>query len=128
MTQIYLDTHVAIWIGQKKLNKLSRKAINAIEKSELIYLPAMVELELQVLSEIGKIKVLPEEIITSLRDILALQLSTNLFFDICDKAKSISWTRDLFDRLIVAEAICGGNAPLVTADANIHEHYKKALW
>ena len=101
---MYLDTHVAIWIAEKKLRKLSRKAISAIEGSGLIYLPAMVELELQVLSEIGKIKVTPKEIIASLSKNLDLQISTVLFYDVCDEAKSLSWTRDLFDRLIVAEA------------------------
>jgi len=127
LSPIYLDTHVVIWLGQKKQGKLSRKAKSLIEHNE-ICVPAMVELELQVLNEIGKIKVIPAEILASLRDILMPQLSMRPFFDICDKAKSLSWTRDLFDRLIVAEAACAGNAPLITADANIHAHYKKAVW
>lgn len=125
---MFLDTHVAIWIGEKKLGKLSKKAVSAIEGSALIYLPAMARLELQVLSEIGKIKITPHEVIASLRNHLDLQISGVLFYDICDVAQSLSWTRDPFGRLIVAEAICAGNAPLVTADANIHEYYKKAIW
>lgn len=124
---IYIDTHVAIWLAEKKLTKLSKPAIRVIEKTQIIYLPAMVELELYVLSESGKIKMMPDDIIQWLYKTLHFQAPTSSMVDVCDRAKSISWTRDVFDRMIVAEAMVAG-ASLVTKDASILQHYKQALW
>jgi len=39
----------------------------------------------------------------------------------------LSWTRDAFDRLIVAQAALD-RAALVTRDRLILKHYPKALW
>jgi len=38
-----------------------------------------------------------------------------------------SWTRDPFDRIIVANAAVNHNI-LVTKDQNILENYEKAIW
>lgn len=38
-----------------------------------------------------------------------------------------SWTRDPFDRLIVANAKAAG-APLITKDERIRKHYRRAIW
>lgn len=38
-----------------------------------------------------------------------------------------TWTRDPFDRLIVAQA-AHGKASLLTADSNILSHYPAAFW
>ena len=38
-----------------------------------------------------------------------------------------SWTRDPFDRIIVANAICA-ESQLLTKDANILGNYKNAVW
>ena len=39
-----------------------------------------------------------------------------------------SWTRDPFDRLIVAHARSNRYAPLITSDTQIHENYVKSIW
>lgn len=126
LTRIYLDTHVAIWIVEKKLAKFPRQVLAVIKEANL-YLPAMVRLELQVLSEIGKLKLMPQQIIDSLHESLSFQVSAVPFSDVCEAAQGLSWTRDVFDRMIVAETMCGGGR-LITADTKIHEHYPKALW
>ena len=46
---------------------------------------------------------------------------------IADQALELDWTRDLFDRLIVAQAALDG-AALVTTDKVIRKHYSKAVW
>ena len=38
-----------------------------------------------------------------------------------------SWTRDPFDRMIVAQAALR-EAPLLTKDRVLHEHYDRAVW
>ncbi len=38
------------------------------------------------------------------------------------------WTRDPFDRLIVAHAKASGLAPLITSDEKIRLHYPRAIW
>jgi PIN domain nuclease of toxin-antitoxin system len=46
---------------------------------------------------------------------------------VVDSAVGIDWTRDTFDRLIVAEAQCA-NAVLVTKDLRIRGNYNRAIW
>jgi PIN domain nuclease of toxin-antitoxin system len=38
------------------------------------------------------------------------------------------WTRDPFDRLIVANAKANGFAWLISADEHIRNHYPRAVW
>ena len=42
-------------------------------------------------------------------------------------AMELSWTRDPFDRLIVANAITDG-VRLLTVDENIQKHFQNAFW
>jgi PIN domain nuclease of toxin-antitoxin system len=49
------------------------------------------------------------------------------FRTIVDQAIAEDWTRDPFDRLIVANAKAAG-AVLVTRDERIRGHYSRALW
>jgi PIN domain nuclease of toxin-antitoxin system len=43
-------------------------------------------------------------------------------------ARDEKWTRDPFDRLIVAHAKINGLAPLLSADEQIARHYARTLW
>lgn len=47
--------------------------------------------------------------------------------DVCRAAQGITWTRDPFDRLIVAESIVH-DIPLITKDRHIRSHYPNAIW
>ena len=46
---------------------------------------------------------------------------------VADSALGIDWTRDTFDRLIVAEAQ-HADAALVTKDIRIRDNYERAIW
>ena len=45
-----------------------------------------------------------------------------------NRALQIKRTRDFGDRIIVANAVACNEAPLVTSDRRIHEHYRNAIW
>ena len=58
----------------------------------------------QYLHEIGRILAPPTEILAELRQSIGLKESEPSLAAIVDSAPGIGWTRDTFDRLIVAEA------------------------
>ena len=123
---IFLDTHVVIWLYDKILDKLSKDAIQQIEDNDLL-ITQMVRLELQYLFEIGRIKVTPETIIKDLNKSIGLKVSQMKVEQLFDHAIDYQWTRDVFDRLITAEAEAMGFA-LITKDKKILENYEKAIW
>ena len=126
MTQTHLDTHVFIWLYEgniKHFGKVARRCLS----SDVLYYSPLVVLELQYLFENSKLTVFPEEIIEKVVKDVPMKRLQNSFVNVCAAAESLSWTRDLFDRLIVAEASLN-HAKLITNDTKIHEHYKKAVW
>lgn len=126
LNQIHLDTHVLIWLSKKQTKKISRRVHRLMESTPLRIYSPMVELELHFLYEIGRLKRTPEEMLTSLDEDIGLTVSSSKFADVVRQATQIGWTRDIFDRLIVADAMAN-DAPLVTADESIHAHYAKAV-
>jgi PIN domain nuclease of toxin-antitoxin system len=50
------------------------------------------------------------------------------FSSIITTAAGEKWTRDPFDRMIVAHAKANGFAALVSADELIRKHYPRAVW
>jgi len=123
---IFLDTHVAVWLFSGYVNKLSIAVVDQIENNDL-FISQMVKLELQYLFEIKRITATPAAIINSLNAAIDLKVSlmkTELVFD---KAIEYSWTRDVFDRLITAEADIS-NVVLITKDTMIRSNYNQALW
>jgi PIN domain nuclease of toxin-antitoxin system len=49
------------------------------------------------------------------------------FDQVVRKASEFSWTRDPFDRLIVAQSVCR-NSRLLTKDRGIRKHAPLAFW
>lgn len=123
---IYLDTHVTVRLCAENRIKFSNAIENLIEKHE-VSISAMVCLELQYLLEIKRIAVKPEEIISNLSSSIGLKICDKNFNTIISKAISLSWTRDPFDRIIVANAAID-NSVLITKDQHILEHYENAKW
>jgi PIN domain nuclease of toxin-antitoxin system len=121
----YLDTHVAINLAQKTVT-LSRKATHVLESSQMLFSP-VVQLELAFLWEIRRIRVSPDEILSRLRTAIGLQMCTLSFAEVIYSSASLSWTRNVFDRLMVGQAIANGQAPLITFDELIAQHYRGAL-
>lgn len=87
----------------------------------------MVRLELQYLHDIGRINPTVDVIMADLVQRTGLIVCNKPFNDVIEQALHISWTRDPFDRIIVAQASIG-NEILVTADQTIHAHYPQARW
>ncbi|MDX2073069.1 MAG: PIN domain-containing protein [Alphaproteobacteria bacterium] len=127
MTRTYVDTHVVVWLRENKLRKFSKAALRELERAETLLVSPVVKLELAYLQEIGGLTISPEKMLDSKTLNFDFEISNMSFAPICEAAQSIAWTRDLFDRLLVAEATIA-NAKLITADTKIHAHYKKAVW
>ena len=62
-----------------------------------------------------------------LSDEIGLTVCDLAFALVAARARDERWTRDPFDRLIVAQAQVRG-APLLTRDDHIHRHYARAIW
>jgi PIN domain nuclease of toxin-antitoxin system len=125
-SRTYLDTHVAVWLYSGRTKALTARARRALTAGGL-YLSPMVILEIDFLREIGRVNQSGESVFGGLSKRSGLAISETPFADVVFEASTLSWTKDPFDRIIVAEAALH-DAPLVTKDPNIHAHYKRALW
>ncbi|MEA3455205.1 MAG: PIN domain-containing protein [Campylobacterota bacterium] len=127
MEVVYLDTHVVVWLFSKELEKISKKAIDLIEENQLLISP-MIVLELEFLYEIGRLTYNHHEIITSLSDTIDLKICDLSFALVAKESTKLHWTRDPFDRLIVANASCADRSILLSRDRKIHDNYDRAVW
>lgn len=122
----FLDTHVVMWLYDGLVERLSPAAKDLLEKAQIL-VSSMVVLELQFLKEIGRIHPTSDHVLTVLGSDIGLQQSLSSFEDVVGEAGALSWTRDPFDRLIVAETILH-QAKLITKDEMIRKHYPSAVW
>lgn len=67
------------------------------------------------------------KLISALERDLGLEICNLPFRTIVDCALDEAWTRDPWDRLIVANAKAAG-AQLITADEKIRKHYSRVVW
>jgi PIN domain nuclease of toxin-antitoxin system len=125
--RIYLDTHVVVWLAEGLVEKLSPAASAAIESSEVEISP-MVLVELQYLFEIKRIVKAPLALIDQLQTMIGLRISEHPFAAVARSALFETWTRDPFDRMIVAQARSDGYLGLITSDEKIQGNYSKAIW
>ena len=123
---VQIDTCVAVWLYEGKKEKLSPPAIDLIENQVCQFSP-MVRLELQYMFEIGRNEHDAPTVLDILRAQLGLDESRTDFSLVVLAALPLSWTRDPFDRLIAAQAICD-DAVLITTDRTIRKHCPNALW
>jgi PIN domain nuclease of toxin-antitoxin system len=123
---IQIDTHVVIWLAERRLASLSAVAVRLVERETLEISP-MVLMELETLHESGKLKNDPDRLVEVVRRDFGLGGSAAAFADVIASARTFAWTRDPFDRLIVANAMADG-ARLLTADETILANFKDAVW
>jgi len=123
---IYLDTHVVVWLYAGLSEKFTLHGVDLLENKQLLISP-MVQLELQYLKEIQRISAESALIIETLTYSIGLQICQTSFAKIVAESITENWTRDPFDRLIVAQAKTRV-APLLTQDRLILEHYPQAVW
>lgn len=124
---IYLDTHAVAWLYASGAAALSTRAADAVAGSNDVRISPMVRLELQYLFEIGRVGEPAAVVVDALTATLGLALCGASFAGIVYTAEPYRWTRDPFDRLIVAQAAIH-EAPLVTKDETLHENYSHAVW
>ena len=123
---IYLDTHVVVWLYAGRTDLFPPPATSLIDANDLLISP-VVGLELQYLYESGKTAEPAGPVIQALAREIGLQRCDLSFADIVDVALQETWTRDPFDRVVVAQARLRG-APLLTKDRDIQGHYDGAVW
>lgn len=122
---IMLDTHIAVALYDGRTAGLSQQTLHAIDRQPVWVSPAVL-LELELLHEIGRVRVGAATIARELESELAIRVAGERFRDVALAALSLGFTRDPFDRLIVAHAALQ-QAPLVTQDGLIARHYRAVL-
>lgn len=125
--RLYLDTHILVWLYQDGAARLTPQGILALESAEQLLISPMVELELTYLHEISRINCPSATILNCLRRDMGLETCPQPFATVIGAALALDWTRDPFDRIIVAQA-AHRKSPLLTADQNISKHYAEAIW
>jgi PIN domain nuclease of toxin-antitoxin system len=123
----YLDTNVAVWLAQGDLQRITPAAREHIETAELLLSP-MVLMELQYLHEIQRILLPARDLLTKLAHELGVRVCSADFPTVIDAALDEQWTRDPFDRIIVAQAKANGFSWLVSADQEIRDRYPRTVW
>ncbi len=123
---VYLDTHVIIWLASKDFKKFPESVLERINNSKLFISP-IVLLEMQYLLEVKNLDGSIHKAVENLKESLLLEVCPEPFEIVIKESLSLTWTRDPFDRIIVAQSALT-QAPLLTKDRNIHKHYSKAIW
>jgi PIN domain nuclease of toxin-antitoxin system len=123
---IYLDTHVVVWLYAGRTDLIPDSVKDLIDGDDLLISP-IVSLELQYLYEAEKTAEPAAPIIQALGREIGLRRCDLPLADIVDAALEETWTRDPFDRIVVAQARLRGS-PLLTKDPDIQEHYEGATW
>lgn len=123
---IYLDTHAVVWLYAGLVDKFSQPVRDLMNDLDITISP-IVRLELQYLFEIEKITAEADAIVSDLASRIGLKVCDKNFDRIVGEALGILWTRDPFDRLIVANASLDDSF-LVSKDEGILGHYPHARW
>jgi PIN domain nuclease of toxin-antitoxin system len=123
---LFLDTHILIWLYQRDGSKFSAKNRETLDISNL-YMPVISFLEIQFLKEIKRITFSADELLDELRIDLPINITEANAITLIRKAVEFNWTRDPFDRLIIAETVLY-NAKLLTKDSNILSNFHDAVW
>lgn len=106
-----------------KISQPTRELINEYE----VRISPIVLLQLQYLYEIQRVTEDATTLIADLAPRIGLRVCDKDFSAVVSRALALSWTRDLFDRLIVAHAGLHGNI-LLSTDENVLAHYAHARW
>jgi PIN domain nuclease of toxin-antitoxin system len=123
----YLDTHVAVWLHDGLVERISLEARRQIEANDLLVSP-MVALELQYLYDRKRLRVNPTGVLSYLNATFGISLCQFPFAAVVLEALSVTWTNDPFDRLIAAQAKANHESMLITADTQIRQNYHRAVW
>lgn len=120
-----LDTHVAVALYEGRAGGLGASTKRAIDREVVTISPAVL-LELELLREIRRLREGARIIAARLAEDLDIRVAVERFADVATEALALGFTRDPFDRLIVAHASLA-KAGLVTQDETIRYAYPKAM-
>jgi PIN domain nuclease of toxin-antitoxin system len=123
----YLDTHIAALLAEGRKNRLSTEAVGLIKRADLLLSPVAL-LELEYLYEIKRSRLPARDLFEKVAHETGLRLCDLPFATVASAALVEGWTRDPFDRMIVAQAKANGFAWLITSDQQIPKHYPRAVW
>ncbi len=123
---IYLDTHVVAWLYAGIIALFPSDTKKMLSGEELLISPIVV-LELQYLFEIGRVSKKAADVVSDLENRIGLKTCEHTFGDVVEYAIKQDWTRDPFDRIIVAQASIHSKA-VITKDETIRANYKHAIW
>jgi PIN domain nuclease of toxin-antitoxin system len=123
---IYLDTHVVAWLYAGIVDHMN-SAVTELINTETLLISPMVMLELEYLFETGRTADPGTVVYQDLQNRIGLQICNKPFSEIIFFANDQKWTRDPFDRIIVAQAALDSSL-LITKDRLIREHYPHAFW
>lgn len=122
----YLDTHAVVWLYAGEVERFTPQGRDVLEQ-ELLMVSPIVQLELEYLRETDRIATASALILESLAGTIGLTVCDRPFISVVAESVHQTWTRDPFDRLIVAQAITR-NAPLLTKDRTLLANYPRARW
>jgi PIN domain nuclease of toxin-antitoxin system len=122
---IHLDTHVVVWLFLGDVSRL--QPVRAVLDAERLATSAIVALELEHLFEIGRLRVRSRDLLDDLRVRVGLEVRDGSLRRLVSVADGLAWTRDPFDRLIVAHSLVDA-APLLTRDEVILANCASARW
>lgn len=110
-----LDTHFLIWLitGSSRL-----KVFPWLEGYRPWTLSPVSLLELKFLAEVGRLQLEAEAFMTNIKSDSRFQLDDIPLHSLVVHALALEWTRDPFDRLLVAHSLAR-RTPLCTVDRNI---------
>ncbi|MBX3477826.1 MAG: PIN domain-containing protein [Brevundimonas sp.] len=123
---IHLDTHVVLWLAQRRLNVLGDAALRLVRRHPWTVSP-FVLLELELLHEIDRIRASPQRVLGALAEVGDVSISATSAQEVVEAARPLSWTRDPMDRLIAGAALAE-RSPLITADGVILKNLPSAVW
>jgi PIN domain nuclease of toxin-antitoxin system len=85
-------------------------------------------IELGYLYEAGRILISATELKLKLEHEIAMRMCNLDFVSVAQMALHEKWTRDPFDRIIVAHAKANGLSPLISAEEEIRRQYRRTIW
>lgn len=124
---IHLDTHVLVWLYSKKPGMISPKCIDILN-TEPVAISPMVKLELTYLNEIGRLLDSADTIMADMFQALDIRTDSAPMSAVMSEAQKLSFTRDPFDRIIAAQALCTGSI-LMTKDVKLTQNLEgHTIW
>jgi PIN domain nuclease of toxin-antitoxin system len=123
----YLDTHIAVYLHDGLIEKLTKSAKREIEAKDLLLSP-MAFLEMEYLYKRKRIAFPAQEMYNVIHKDFGVSLCRISFATVGYESIGVSWTDDPFDRLIVANTKANRGATLVTKDEYIREKFPEAVW